>query len=177
MKVKNVGFRRDREFAEPRASAPICLLHWVGWSRGSDASSFFYVAKFAPEQTFNMQFQNLSKKFTYPKTHTSKVILFGRNFFSSKFLLSTASTTDSDYLQQHPLTSCHIVMKENPKKSPRAPPNSAIKEVNGYKRTSTSVKVLSDIAQKATKVSFSEDISWPGLGKTFGFVNANLYSL
>ena len=115
--------------------------------------------------------------FTYPNTHTSKVILFKINFFSSKFLLSTASTTDSDYLQQPPLTSCHIVMKENPKKSPRAPPNSAIKEVNGYKRTSTSVKVLSDIAQKATKVSFSKDISWSGLGKTFGFVNANLYSL
>ena len=69
MKVKNVGFRRDREFAEPRASAPICLLHWVGWSRGSDASSFFYVAKFAPEQTFNMQFQNLSETIFYLSQH------------------------------------------------------------------------------------------------------------
>ena len=177
MKVKNVGFRRDREFAEPRASAPICLLHWVGWSRGSDASSFFYVAKFAPEQTFNMQFQNLSENIFYLSQHP----YFKSDFIWEKlcFFLnfSVNLTTDFVYLQQHPLTSCHIVMKENPKKSPRAPPNSAIKEVNGYKRTSTSVKVLSDIAQKATKVSFSEDISWSGLGKTFGFVNANLYSL
>ena len=113
--------------------------------------------------------------FSYPNTHISKVILLGRNFFFLNF--SVNLTTDFVYLQQHPLTSCHIVMKENPKKSPRAPPNSAIKEVNGYKRTSTSVKVLSDIAQKATKVSFSEDISRSDLGKTFGFVNANLYSL
>ena len=35
------------------------------------------------------------------------------------------------HLKKHPLISCQIVMKENPRKRPREPPNSATKEVKG----------------------------------------------
>ena len=36
-----------------------------------------------------------------------------------------------DYFMKQLLISCQIVKKEKPRKSPRAPPNSARKEVNG----------------------------------------------
>ena len=35
------------------------------------------------------------------------------------------------YLKKYSLISCHIARKENPRKSPREPPNSATKEVKG----------------------------------------------
>ena len=43
-------------------------------------------------------------------------------------------------------------MNEKPRKRPRAPPNSARKEVKGYKRTSSSIHVLLEATQKASEV-------------------------
>ena len=50
-------------------------------------------------------------------------------FTSSGHLEQTNNS--SHQLQKYPLISCQSAMKENPRKSPRDPPNSATKEVNG----------------------------------------------
>ena len=64
-----------------------------------------------------------------------------------------------------------IVMKENPRNSPRVPPNSARSDVKGYRRTSVSILVNSVDDQ-------SPNLIWPG-GKSSGstLMSPNLYSL
>ena len=67
-------------------------------------------------------------------------------------------------------TRCNIISfiarKEKPRKRPKEPPNSAIKEVKGWSRTSSSICVLwEEAAQKATEAGF-------GIG--FGLLSTNL---
>ena len=98
---------------------------------------------------------------------SSRKILFVY-FYNRGFTVIAYTILGPHNLQKYPLNCCQIEKKENPRKSPRDPPNSATRDVKGKSKTSSSTWVFWDAAQKAAH---------PGFDMPVGLLATNLYSL
>ena len=101
---------------------------------------------FCPKATkFSPKLALLSIAGSFGALLLGRLVVVARGLYLARHLFTLSFIFHS--LQQQSLNLSQMAMNENPRNSPRDPPNSAMREVNGQRRISSSVHVLLDAPQ------------------------------